>query len=157
MERKELIIGYTEYASLAELPTAERELMEQAMEAAQNAYAPYSKFHVGAAVRMTDGTVVTGSNQENVAYPSGLCAERVAVFSASAQHPGQAMTTLAVVGYNAGQYCEASPCGACRQVLAEYEQRDGLEIDILCYLAEGRIRRIKGSKSLLPFAFEAQL
>ena len=157
MERKELIVDYNEYASVAELAADERELMERAMEAARGAYAPYSRFHVGAAVRMADGTVVTGSNQENIAYPSGLCAERVAMYSASAQHPGLAMTAMAVVGYNEGEYCEASPCGACRQVMAEYEQRDGHEMTLLCYLAGGRIRRIKGAKSLLPFTFDAQL
>ena len=96
MERKELIVDYNEYASMAELAADERELMERAMEAARGAYAPYSRFHVGAAVRMADGTVVTGSNQENIAYPSGLCAERVAMYSASAQHPGLAMAAMAV-------------------------------------------------------------
>ncbi|MBR1835397.1 MAG: cytidine deaminase [Bacteroidales bacterium] len=157
MERKELIVDYSEYASVAELADDERELMERAMETALNAYAPYSHFHVGAAVQMADGTIVTGSNQENVAYPSGLCAERVAMYSASAQNPGQTMTAMAIVGYNEGEYCEASPCGACRQVMAEYEQCSEHEMTVLCYLAGGRIRRIRGVKSLLPFTFEAQL
>jgi len=157
MERKQLSIAYSEYDNPAELPEEERQLMEQAMRAADGAYAPYSRFHVGAAVRMADGSVATGSNQENVAYPSGLCAERVALFSASAQKPAMPVKALAVVGKDAKGFCEASPCGACRQVMAEYELRFDNEITILCYLAGGRIRRIEGVKSLLPFGFEAEI
>lgn len=157
MEHKELKIGYGEYASMAEMPAEERELMEAAMGAAEGAYAPYSGFRVGAAVRLADGTVATGSNQENAAYPSGLCAERTALFSASAQKPGPAVEMLAVVGLHKGQYVEASPCGACRQVMAEYETRYGRKMAVLCYLAGGRIRRIAGVESLLPFGFEADL
>ena len=85
MENKELVIAYTEYDSLQEMPQADRQLMEAAMEATKTAYAPYSHFHVGAAVRLADGTFVRGSNQENIAYPSGLCAGRTALFSSSAQ------------------------------------------------------------------------
>lgn len=157
MESKQLTIGYEEYASMAEMPAGERELMEAAMAAAEGAYAPYSGFHVGAAARLADGTAVTGSNQENAAYPSGLCAERTALFSASAQKPEQAVVMLAVVGLHKGQYVEASPCGACRQVMAEYEARHGRKMVVLCYLAGGRIRRITGVESLLPFGFEADL
>ena len=142
---------------MEELPEADRRLMEAAMRAADTAYAPYSKFHVGAAVRLADGTLVCGSNQENVAYPSGLCAERTALFGASAQHPDQAVEALAVVGHFEGQYVEASPCGACRQVMSEYELRYGNEMLVFCYLGGGRIRRISGVKSLLPFGFEAEL
>ena len=112
MEKKKLVIDYVEYGSLAELPDDARRLMECAMESAHKAYAPYSKFHVGAAVLLADGTMVQGSNQENIAYPSGLCAERTALFSASAQHPEQAVVALAVVGHFEGEYTEASPCGA---------------------------------------------
>lgn len=157
MEKKQLIIDYCEYDSVEQMPADMRELMHQAMLAAQAAYAPYSYFHVGAAVRVADGTIVTGSNQENIAYPSGLCAERVALFSASAQKPNQAVMMLAVVGLNGGNYCEASPCGACRQVMAEYENRYGNQLTILCYLQDGRVRCISGVKNLLPFGFEASL
>ena len=94
MENRKLIIDYVEYGSLAELPNDARQLMERAMEAARSAYAPYSNFHVGAAVRLADNTIVIGNNQENLAYPSGLCGERVALFSASAQHPDQPVTAL---------------------------------------------------------------
>lgn len=157
MENKKLVIDYREYDSLAELGADDRELMEAAMKATETAYAPYSQFHVGAAVRLEDGTVVTGSNQENIAYPSGLCAERTALFSASAQHGEKAVVALAVVGHHEGTFVEASPCGACRQVMAESELRYGNEMKVFCYLEGGRIREIKGSKSLLPFSFEAEL
>lgn len=156
MEKK-LLIEYSEYDSLEELSTDERELMEAAMKATETAYVPYSQFHVGAAVRLADGTIVRGSNQENLAYPSGLCAERTALFSASAQYPDQSVETIAVVGHFQGQFTEASPCGACRQVLAEYELRYHNQITILCYLNGGRIRKLEGVKSILPFIFDANL
>lgn len=157
MENKKLLIDYYEYDSLAEMEPQHRQLMEAAMKATDTAYVPYSHFHVGAAVLLADGSIVTGSNQENIAYPSGLCAERTALFSASAQKPDQAVISIAIVGHFQGQYTEASPCGACRQVMAEYETRYGNEITIFCYLNGGRIRRIEGVKSLLPFGFEAEL
>ncbi|MBQ0160604.1 MAG: cytidine deaminase [Bacteroidales bacterium] len=157
MEKKQLVLDYCEYDSLQEMDAADRLLMERAMQATATAYTPYSNFHVGAALRLADGTVVTGSNQENIAYPSGLCAERTALFSASAQYPDQAVEALAVVGHFQGEYTEASPCGACRQAMSEYELRYGNKLTIFCYLAGGRIRRIEGVKSLLPFAFEAEL
>lgn len=157
MENKKLVIDYVEYASLEEMPERERGLMECAMESSHKAYAPYSKFHVGAAVLLADGTMVQGSNQENIAYPSGLCAERTALFSASAQYPEQLVEALAVVGYFEGEYTEASPCGACRQVMAEYESRYGNKLTVYCYLKGGRIRRIVGVESLLPFGFDADL
>ena len=158
MEKKQLTIDYCEYASLEAMPAADRELMQHAIEATDTAYAPYSHFHVGAAVRLADGTIVTGSNQENIAYPSGLCAERTALFSAAAQHPHQAVAALAVVGRDAeGRLVEASPCGACRQVMAECEARHGRPIELFCYLQGGKIRRIIGVDSLLPFAFGAEL
>ena len=139
------------------MPNDARQLMECAMESSHKAYAPYSKFHVGAAVLLSDGTVVQGSNQENIAYPSGLCAERTALFSASAQYPEQAVVALAVVGHFEGEYTEASPCGACRQVMAEYELRYSNKLTIYCYLKGSRIRRIEGVESLLPFSFETDL
>lgn len=157
MEDKCLKISYKEYDALAELPPADRQLMEAAMAATKSAYVPYSNFHVGAAVRLSDGTVVQGSNQENIAYPSGLCAERTALFGAAANSPALPVDTIAVVGYHKGVFVEASPCGACRQVMAEFEARHGNAIDLLCYLGGGRIRRVSGVKSLLPFSFGADL
>lgn len=157
MEEKRLVLNYAEYASIEELPADARRLMECAMESAHKAYAPYSNFHVGAAVLLADGTIVEGSNQENIAYPSGLCAERTALFSASAQYPDQAVTALAVVGHSNGGYTEASPCGACRQVMSQYEMRYNNRLTIFCYLKGGRIRQITGVECLLPFGFDAEL
>ena len=133
----------------------DRDLMERAVAACSGAYAPYSRFSVGAAVRLSDGTVVCGSNQENAAYPSGLCAERTAIFAASAQRPNlRDYEALAIVGRNAeGELCEASPCGACRQVLLEYEQLQGHPLRVLCLLDGGRVRELMSVKDMMPFAF----
>lgn len=153
---KVLNISYQEYATTDGLTPADRQLLQAAAEAAAGAYAPYSQFHVGAALRLADGSVVAGSNQENVAYPSGLCAERTAIFAASAQRPElRDYEALAIVGRNAdGVFCEASPCGACRQVLAEYERKQGHPMRVVCY-AEGGGARVFGSvASLLPFSFQ---
>ena len=97
MVRKEIRIGYEEYASVEEMSAADRDLCRAAVEALEGSYAPYSHFHVGAAVRLSDGTVVKGANQENAAYPSGLCAERTAMFSAGANFPGLDIVSIAIV------------------------------------------------------------
>ena len=152
---KELTIRYREYASVDELTEADRALVQAAIGAAEGAYAPYSGFRVGAAVRLADGTVVCGSNQENVAYPSGLCAERTALFAASAQHPQTAgFEALAIAGRNQkGELCAASPCGACRQVMGEYEQRQGHAMRVLCLTDGGAVREVASAADLLPLAF----
>lgn len=153
---KELVVNYQEYDSISQLAASDRELMQRAVEAAEGAYAPYSGFHVGAALRLADGTMVVGSNQENVAYPSGLCAERTALFAASAQHPQcRDYESLAIVARNADkQLCEAMPCGACRQVLSEYEHLQGHPLRVICYLDGGRVRLFPSVASLLPFSFD---
>lgn len=152
---KTIFIDYQEYESVEDLSREDFGLMRRASEAAEGAYAPYSGFHVGAALRLKDGTVVIGSNQENVAYPSGLCAERTAIFAAAAQYPHcRDYETLAIVGRNAeGALCEASPCGACRQVLSEYEHAQGHPLRVICYLDKGRVRVFPSVASLLPFSF----
>ena len=151
---KTFVINYQEYRGLAELPEADRCLMEMAFKAAEGAYAPYSGFRVGAALRLADGTVVCGNNQENAAYPSGLCAERTAIFSASSQRPElRDYEALAIVGVNPqGQRCEASPCGACRQVLMEYEQLQQHPMRVVCYVGEECVRVFRSVADLLPFA-----
>ena len=149
MEKKKLVIDYVEYGSLAEMPDDAKRLMECAMESAHKAYAPYSKFHVGAAVLLADGTMVQGSNQENIAYPSGLCAERTALFSASAQYPKQAVVALAVVGHFEGDYTEASPCGACRQVMEELLTKD---CKIILTNLKNDIKEMT-IEELLPYSF----
>lgn len=153
---KTITIDYQEYDSTEALMPEDRGLMQRAIEATEGSYAPYSGFRVGAALRLKDGTVVIGSNQENVAYPSGLCAERTAIFAASAQYPQcRDYAALAIVGRNQeGQLCEASPCGACRQVLSEYEHAQGHPLRVLCYLDGGRVRVFSSVASLLPFSFD---
>lgn len=106
-----------------ELSDADRQLMDAAREATQRSYAPYSHFSVGAAARLENGTVVTGTNQENAAYPSGLCAERTTLFYANSQYPDQAVETLAIAARNERDFLDdpIPPCGACRQVMLETE------------------------------------
>ena len=143
-----------EVLSLAELSDEEHLLMQAAIKATSHAYAPYSKFYVGAAVLLENGVVVAGSNQENVAYPSGLCAERVALFNASHQYPDVPVVALAIAASTSGHQVESiSPCGACRQVLLETEQRHGRSMKVLlCGTKEVMV--VESAVSLLPFCFE---
>ncbi|MDE7149134.1 MAG: cytidine deaminase [Bacteroidales bacterium] len=157
--RKEITIAYEEYPDESALPAADAALLRQARRYVDNAYAPYSDFKVGAALRLADGTVVCGSNQENVAFPSGLCAERVAVFSAGANYPDVPIEALAVTARAAdGQLTDypISPCGACRQSLIEYEQRYGHKIRVILQGGSGKVVAFDGIDSLLPFQFEAE-
>lgn len=152
---KSLIINYQEFDSAESLLESDRELLRRAAGATESAYAPYSGFRVGAALRLKDGTVAWGSNQENAAYPSGLCAERTAIFAASAQRPDMRdYEAMAIAGRNAdGELCEAAPCGACRQVLMEYERLQGHPMRIIMQLAGGQVRVVGSVKDLLPFSF----
>jgi len=138
----------------SELTDVDRSLLSAAIAAADSAYAPYSQFHVGAAVLLDDGTVVTGSNQENIAYPSGLCAERTALFAASAQHPGREVIALAVVARNQqNELSPAMPCGACRQVMAEQQNRQKRSMRTICFVSNEKILIFEGMDALLPFSF----
>lgn len=136
------------------LSAQQRLLVEKAKENTKNSYAPYSKFHVGAAVLLSGGQIVGGSNQENAAFPSGLCAERVAAFSAGATFPNEKIVAIAVAAFSGGEFTKTpiSPCGACRQVLLESEIRAGKKIEILLYGKE-KIYQINGAGALLPLAF----
>ncbi|MCD7975713.1 MAG: cytidine deaminase [Tannerellaceae bacterium] len=140
-----------------ELTQQQVELMNEAISAAKDAYAPYSKFYVGAAVRLENGVVVKGSNQENAAYPSGLCAERVALFYAGAIYPDVPVKAIAVTALVGGkQVGLAAPCGGCRQVLLESEMRAGANLEILLCGAE-EIYVMDGASSLLPISFDASV
>jgi len=135
------------------LPEEIRRLRDSAVSAAKRAYAPYSQFHVGAAVLLKDGTVVEGNNQENMAYPSGLCAERVALFAAGASFPDQPVEMIAIVAIKDGVMQPViAPCGACRQVMLETEQRYGQPIRILLCGQDETIL-IASAKDLLPLSF----
>lgn len=138
---------------MEELPGEYSGLAEAALLATADAYAPYSEFRVGAAVLLENGSVVTGSNQENAAYPSGLCAERVALFSACTQYPGVKVLAIAIAAMKDGrQVGMISPCGGCRQVMQEIENRYGQKITVLLYGAE-RLFVIEDAASLLPVSF----
>lgn len=150
---KQLTIAYKEF-KLAELDTEDRQLLDAAIEATDTAYAPYSSFHVGAALLLDDGTIVKGSNQENIAYPSGLCAERTALFASGVSHQGKAVRKLAIIARNPdGELVAALPCGACRQVMAEQQMRQNSPIRVFCYLTVSKILVFDGIESLLPFGF----
>ena len=148
-------ITYQEYTSLEDMQADDRALALAAIDAMKGAYAPYSNFCVGAAVRLEDGTVVTGANQENAAFPSGLCAERTAMFSAGALHPGTAMVSIAIAGGIRGKLDSnpASPCGACRQVMAQYQTISGKDLSIIL-VGDGRILKFKRVDDLLPLIFD---
>ena len=138
-----------------ELSTEDRQLVEQAIEATRRSYAPYSHFHVGAAVRLENGEIVIGCNQENAAYPSGLCAERTALFAAGALYPDVPVRVLAVAARGTdGEMTEepTGPCGSCRQVIIESETRAKHPIRILLY---GRrcVYIIDGIRQLMPLTF----
>lgn len=143
--------------SYDELSEADRQLIDAAKEATSQSYAPYSHFAVGAAALLEDGTVVTGSNQENAAYPSGTCAERTTLFYANSQYPDVAIETLAIAARNEqGEFVNRpiAPCGACRQVMLESEARQGKPLRLLLCGTEG-ICEIKQASHLLPLSFDA--
>lgn len=118
-----------------------------------SAHAPYSQFRVGAAVQLEDGTIVIGSNQENMAYPSGLCAERVALFGAAAAHPGKRVVSIAVVADPKGQDATVSPCGSCRQVMMEYQRLQKQPLRVITGALHGKVYVLDDVRSLLPLAF----
>ena len=156
MKREEqFVCPYVVYDDLEELEPQDAELMRRALEAALNAYAPYSGFCVGAAVRMANGAIVTGNNIENAAYPSGLCAERVAMFGAMAKYPGVAIEALAITARSEAKQVDepVAPCGACRQVMVEVEQVSKRPLRVLCQGESGSIMVFDGVETLMPFIF----
>ena len=141
--------------TLEDLDAESKYLVHKAKEAASHAYAPYSKFLVGTAVLLDDGTVVTGTNQENAAYPSGMCAERVALYTCAAIHPGQRIIKMALTAKRKGvkDVLSATPCGACRQVILEFETRQEKPIEIIMLSNEKQWVKAPSAESLLPFSF----
>lgn len=141
-----------------ELPQEEYDLLQKAKETCHSAYAPYSNFHVGAAILLEDGTVITGSNQENLAYPSGLCAERTAIFYTGANYPNKVIKTIAVAAYQPlfSKYMPANPCGACRQAMLEYENKQHQPIRIILEGEKNKIYVIDSVDCLLPLRFKAE-
>ncbi|MBO4446783.1 MAG: cytidine deaminase [Bacteroidales bacterium] len=156
MNEKEIVINFQEFKSLEELNAEDRELAGAALDAMRNAYAPYSHFHVGAAVRMSNGQIVRGANQENAAFPSGLCAERTAMFAASAKYPDRDMTSLALAGGVHGRLTDrpATPCGACRQVMAQYQTKAGKPMSVIM-IGASKIWKFEKVDDILPLIFNS--
>ena len=155
MTNKEIKIAYIEYESLDQLDADDRKTADAAVEAISLSYAPYSRFNVGAAVMFEDGEIVKGANQENAAYPSGLCAERTALFYASASRPDKAMKILAIAAGQEGKLCDspATPCGACRQVMAQYQTKSGRPMAVILIGAR-KIWKFEKVDDLLPLIFD---
>ena len=156
MTSKEIKITYQEYDSMDQLSPMDRELVEAAIQATEGSYAPYSKFNVGAAVRLDSGLIVKGSNQENAAYPSGICAERTAMFYASTSYPENAMTDIAITASQEGVMCAnpVTPCGACRQVMAQFQIKGGRPMSILL-VGANKIWKFEKVEDLLPLIFDS--
>lgn len=156
MTNKEIKIAYIEYESLDQLDADDRRTADAAVEAISLSYAPYSSFNVGAAVMFEDGEIVKGANQENAAYPSGLCAERTALFYASASRPDKAMKILAIAAGQEGKLCDspATPCGACRQVMAQYQTKSGRPMAVILVGAR-KIWKFEKVDDLLPLIFDS--
>ncbi|WGU68429.1 cytidine deaminase [Capnocytophaga canimorsus] len=149
---------YTVFNSIEALPESVQELMAAAVAVRENAYAPYSLFKVGVAIRLKDGQICVGSNQENAAFPSGLCAERVAIYHASALFPNQIIDAIAITGTaQEPTALPVSPCGACRQSMAEYEIRQKQPIAVYFMGKTGKIIKTESVKDLLPFLFDGTL
>ena len=156
MKKVTLELGFIEYSSLEEMDPQDQEVVKAAIEAQKGSYAPYSNFNVGAAVRLEDGTIVKGANQENAAYPSGLCAERTAMFAAGATYPGVPMTTLAIVGGFGFTLAETpcTPCGGCRQVMAEYQTAGKRPLSVIMFGTE-KTWKFEKVDDILPFIFDS--
>lgn len=155
MKNVEIVCRLTEFSSADELNSEEQKLLNEAKKSALQAYAPYSRFNVGAAVLLENGETVIGNNQENASYPLGLCAERVAIFSASARYPNTPIKAIAVTARSNEFSIDRpiAPCGACRQAIAEYEHKFKKNIQIILSGEEGKIVTSESIAQLLPFQF----
>jgi cytidine deaminase len=149
---------YQVFDSVHELQSADGELLEKAKNAIAGSYAPYSRYHVGAAVKLANGEIITGSNQENMSFPAGLCAERVAVFAASSNFPGVPVASIAISAISDEfEVCEpVPPCGMCRQAIVEYEMKYNNKIRIILGGHSGKVFVFQGMSSLLPLAFHEE-
>lgn len=149
--KSQLQISYTDYSAMDELDPEIRSMLNKSKEIAKNAYAPYSKFKVGAAVLLENGNVLGGNNQENRAFPSGLCAERVAIFYASANYPDSEIKAIGVFTNSEGFL---SPCGSCRQAILEYELKQKNTLEVYLLNENGQVRKFDSISDLLPFGFK---
>jgi cytidine deaminase len=158
MQIRNINLEIEEYNNEGSLPKADLELLKHATTAIDGSYAPYSEFHVGAAALLDNGQLITGSNQENAAYPSGLCAERVALFHAKSQYPDAKVKTLAITAR--ADHFEIdhpiTPCGACRQVIAEVQNRQDEKIRLIMKGESGKVQAVNGIENLLPLMFREE-
>ena len=158
MSQRQIRIDYEEHESMSSLHEDDRQLLAKAREATRNAYAPYSNFHVGAAARLSNGEIISGSNQENAAFPAGICAERVMLSAISSLYPQMPITAIAVSYDRAGAECTEpiAPCGLCRQSLQEYEFRSKQRIRLILSGMDGRVLVFSSTSDLLPLAFSSE-
>ena len=149
---------FTTYDHIEDLDSESKYLVHKAKEATAHSYSPYSKFCVGSAIILEDGTLITGANQENASYPLCMCAERVALYAAAAQFPGKRIKKLAVVAHkkNHKELSPAASCGACRQVMLEFEQRQQKPIEVIMLGPGEKWIRCASALSLLPFGFDGK-
>jgi len=156
MKKQELKISFVSFQSIGELTKKDQKLVEKAIEATKTAYAPYSDFYVGSALRLANGKIVIGSNQENSAYPSGLCAERVALFQAGTLFPGVEIEALVITARTKGKKLKAvaNPCGSCRQVMHESTVRQNKPFKIILASEMGHGYVYDSIEALLPFSFK---
>ena len=155
MTEHEIKISFKEYTAVNELDTIDQELCAESIKAMANSHSPYSKFRVGAALRLQSGKIIHGSNQENVAYPSGLCAERVALFYWGANHPDDPIISMAVTAHT-DEFVLQKPvtsCGSCLQVLAEYEKKQNQPVKVILFCQQGPVWVTNGIETFLPFLF----
>jgi cytidine deaminase len=157
MKEIKIVASATLYSNVNELPTEDKVLMSKAVEARKNAYAPYSKFYVGAALLLENGEIVLGNNQENAAYPSGMCAERVAIWKAGSTFPGVKIKKLAITASSTIAKVDKpiGPCGACRQTLSEYEINQNQPFPVIFMGEVGEVVKTPSLLSLLPFSFDS--
>jgi cytidine deaminase len=158
VEKLEKVLHYKVYENINEIDKEAQMLLFKAQESVLTAYAPYSNFKVGSAVLLSNGEVLIGSNQENAAYPSGMCAERVAFFAASANFPNVSVKRVAIVAKRAEEsdLIEAFPCGSCRQVMSEYENKQDSAIEVIILGNQGKVIVLSSIEMLLPFKFSAR-
>lgn len=156
MAKRNLTLEFSleEYDSPEDLPAEDLELLTEAKKYAEHSYSPYSNFKVGACLRLKDGTLFGGSNQENIAYPSGLCGESISILAAGAQYPDIPIESLAVTTISGETDELVTPCGVCRQVIAEYELRYSTPIRIIMRGKTGKVYVVPSIKALLPLMFE---
>lgn len=159
MKEVKLDVLLNVYDSVEELPQDVQQLMQIAVNARKVAYSPYSKFNVGAAILLDNNEVIIGNNQENASYPSGLCAERTAIYFAGAKFPKAKMLTLAITASSQNKTTNTPipPCGACRQAIAEYEQKQNSPIEIYFMGATGKVVQSKSLSNILPLVFESSV